>query len=1046
MTDWMAVYPFSQLLRRIFAEYAATGEICGIPESSWYRCAPDRRVEVFGQELATPLGPAAGPHTQLAVNIVASYLTGSRFIELKTTQILESLEIAKPCIDAADEGYNTEWSTELSLETAWQEYAKAWILVNILENVFGFASGERSFVFNLSVGYDLKGIQSPPMQQYIRRMIDSSAEELFSRWLAEAKRDLPELLRTAGMHIPDSDVQDLVSSISPGICTSVTLSTMHGCPPAEIEAIASYMIRDIGLDCYVKLNPTLLGYDDACGILEDTGFGFIRLDPEGFGHDLQWSDALPMLTRLRDLAAANRRRFGVKLSNTLANVNDGERLPGEERYLSGRALFPVTIELAARIAEAFRGELPISYSGGISAWNVRQVFETGIRPVTLATDMLKPGGYLRQLELMRILDGEARASSWTAPSPDPRAIRALADEARHSREYRKAWRSPDQVRNPGPLPLTDCYVAPCVTACPIGQKVPEYIRLAGEGRTEEAMRVILEDNALPGITGAICDHACELHCTRLDYEGCVNIREVKHIAAQGAPDTEVPMRSSIGGPRTAIIGAGPAGLSAAYFLARAGVAVEIFERANTAGGVVRNIVPHFRIPKQIILRDIRRIEDLGVTLHLGWAGPIDFSAFRADGFERIILALGTWKDRPLQLGEHMPVIGAYEFLERFNRGERIPGARGRAVIIGAGDTAMDCARAALRMPDVSSSTVLYRRAFDQMPASREEYELAREDGVEFLWLRSPETSPEPGVLETAQMQLGETDGSGRRRPVPTGASSRIAADFCVAAVGDDPDFELFASLGLLGSGKQPRVETDANGASSIDGVYVIGDSRTGGTSIVNCIAEGRRAADAILGLGESDGRRSSRPGDGQAAQIAAKRGRAVPKGQPRNAYDPAAFAAVELERCLECNYVCNKCVDVCPNRANIAVAIPGEEFANAAQIVHLDGLCNECGNCGQFCPWDGRPYIDKPTVFSSREAFDESANPGWFVDLSGPRARGWRRFAGRVEAFDPAGPATGPGGDPGGIGRSEFDALFAELFAHRRELFAYGDRLGEVRA
>jgi putative selenate reductase len=158
MTDVMAIYPFGDLLQRIFAEYAAEEGICSIPRSSWYMPPAGRKVAVFGQELETPLGPAAGPHTQLAVNIVASYLTGSRFIELKTTQILESLEIAKPCIDAADEGYNTEWSTELSLETAWQEYAKAWVLLHILEAVFEVKGSDlaRSFVFNLSVGYDLE--------------------------------------------------------------------------------------------------------------------------------------------------------------------------------------------------------------------------------------------------------------------------------------------------------------------------------------------------------------------------------------------------------------------------------------------------------------------------------------------------------------------------------------------------------------------------------------------------------------------------------------------------------------------------------------------------------------------------------------------------------------------------------------------------------------------------------------------------------------------------------------------------------------------------
>ncbi len=1046
MTDLMAIYPFADVLRRIFSEYAAEGGICSIPRSAWYRGPAGRTIEVFGRELENPLGPAAGPHTQLAVNIVASYLTGSRFIELKTTQILESLEIAKPCIDVADEGYNTEWSTELSLETAWQEYAKGWLLLHLIEAIFGLKGSDlpRSFTFNLSVGYDLKGIKTEKMQQYIQRMIDSSAEPLFQRWIDEARDILPGLLQTAGLEEALPAAEAALDGISGEICSSVTLSTMHGCPPAEIEAIASHMLSAVGLDCYVKLNPTLLGHDDVRQILDDTGYNYVELDPEGFAKDLSWQQALPMLRRLMDLAKQENRRFGVKLSNTLANHNDGKALPGEERYLSGRALYPVTIELAARIAEAFEGGLPISYSGGIAAWNVAQVFAAGIRPVTLATDLLKPGGYFRQLELLAVLDEQTKPEAWSMDRPNPEAIRTLADEARSAREYRKDFRSDDKVHNPGPLPLSDCYVAPCVSACPIAQQVPEYLRLAGEGRWDEAMSVILEDNALPGITGAICDHACQLHCTRLDYEGCLNIREVKHIIDEKSGATPVPGRSSAGanGPRTAVIGAGPAGLSAAYFLAREGFPVEVFDRAPGAGGVISYIVPKFRISRDAITRDIDRIRDLGVIFHFNWSDDIDIDAIKARGFANVILALGTWQDRDMDLGSGMPVFGAYDFLGRFNRGEVMEHAEGRAVIIGAGDTAMDCARSALRIPGVTSSTVLYRRSRDQMPASREEYELAMEDGVEFFWLHSPKFSQESGTLVIEEMELGMPDSSGRRRPLPTGKTSIIEADFCVSAVGDDPEYEVLENLGLLD--EKGRVAAGEDGSTASDGLYLIGDSRTGGSSIVNCIAEGRRAAAALTSFPLRMGRSAALvPTGAQSAQIAAKRGRSIPKPDPRKPYDAEAFAALELERCLECNVVCNKCVDVCPNRANIAVTVPGNGFANEQQIVHLDGLCNECGNCGQFCPWDGNPYLDKPTIFSSPEAFEASSNPGWYVDRDGIL----ERFGGVSRRRPPESPEVSESYAAGsGISteRRQFDMIFTRLRATRPELFSYGKASGEV--
>ena len=176
MGDKMRLIPFAELLERIFEEYRTAGSILDIPESSWYRKTDKRKIDIFGESCSTVLGPAAGPHTQLAGNILSSYLTGSRFIELKTVQILDSLEIEKPCIDAADEGYNTEWSTELALDEAWREYTKAWILLHLgdyLFNLNGPFAG-RSFVFNMSVGYDMAGILKEPMQRYISRMKDSS--------------------------------------------------------------------------------------------------------------------------------------------------------------------------------------------------------------------------------------------------------------------------------------------------------------------------------------------------------------------------------------------------------------------------------------------------------------------------------------------------------------------------------------------------------------------------------------------------------------------------------------------------------------------------------------------------------------------------------------------------------------------------------------------------------------------------------------------------------------------------------------------------------
>lgn len=1039
MSDRMQLLSLKQLLARMLEEYRVTGTVFGLHEDIWFRKQDSRSISIMREQCDLPLGPAAGPHTQLAQNIVSAYLSGSRFIELKTVQILDALEIEKPCIDAADEAYNTEWSTELSLEKAWQEYAKAWIALHVVEELWDLAAepGKRSFIFNMSVGYNLEGIQQERMQQFINRMSSPGDEPLFQTWIVELETALPVILAGSGLEHKLDAVQAACRRSASPMCSSVTLSTMHGCPPAEIESICRYMLTEKKLDTYVKLNPTLLGFDTVRGILNDLGYDYVDLDPEGFAHDLKYEDAGGILRRLQETARGVGRGFGVKLTNTLAVNNNRGRLPGEQMYLSGRALYPLAVNLAAKIAADFNGELPISYCGGISVHNAAAVFKTGIRPLTLCTVLLKPGGYARQLQIARELESVANwgpagaaagatAGAGAGARIDVAALSLLAEQARTDHSAHKDFRGTDDVRVAGTLPVQDCYKAPCVAACPIGQHVPEYIRLVGEKRFAEALELIYERNALPAITGHICDHQCQYVCTRLDYEGCVNIRELKKIAVEaGGSEYRAGWKrpEPTRGLNCAVLGAGPAGLSAAYFLAREGCEVTVFEREATAGGVVRNVIPEFRLPVEAIEHDIEFIAEHGVKFEFGADKGMSAAGLRERGFGPIVVAIGAEKENPLQMeGDRSRVVRSLDFLWDFRGNASKVEVGPRVVVVGGGNTAMDAARAATSLPGVEEVRVLYRRTEAEMPADREEYQNAVADGVKFSFLRNPEKMTTDGQLTVRVMALGEPDASGRRRPLATDTTESMGADTVIAAIGERVDTEVLKRFGVPLNEDGGVSSRPATHETELENVYLIGDALTGPSTVVQCIAAGRAAADAILRKDSPDWDRPEAlplPNVQQRLpQITRRKIEITAQPNPHTYTDPAAFAATEYSRCLECSYICNKCVEVCPNRANIAVPTASEDlFRDPFQIVHIDAYCNECGNCAQFCPWEeGAPYLSKPTIFSSRAEFESSSNDGWLIEADGVTTR-----------------IT----EPGGTDRAaQFERLFALLNRDQPQLFS----------
>jgi putative selenate reductase len=1027
MSDIMRPIPFRQLVLRCLGEYRAKGSIFDISQDHFWRPSAARRAVVFSSGAENPIGPAAGPHTQLAQNIVSAWLAGGRYFELKTVQKLDSLSIEKPCIDASDEGYNVEWSTELSLDQAYDEYLKAWVVLHLFDTLIGASTMPPSFLFNMSVGYDLDGIKTEKMDRFISRMMDSSGEPLFHKYLEELAELGSDPLLLAGTPWRERTalMKSLPTRISPRICTSVTLSTMHGCPPGEIESICQYMLTQKKLDTLVKLNPTLLGYDRVHETLSGLGYGYIELSPEGFHKDLQYAAAVPMLQRLLETGRQEGKHFGAKLSNTLAAANVKGVLPGKEMYMSGRALYPLTMGLAASLASEFDGALPMSFSGGVSAWNVAEVLSAGIRPLTLATDLLKPGGYSRLKEMAEIT--ERHSESWSASRVDPQRARAAADSARTVEHFRKEYRGTDKVHVEGKLPLFDCFVAPCLVTCPIHQDVPEYIHLAGEGRFEEAFDAIYARNPLPFITGYLCDHQCMGNCTRMDWEGAVRIREMKRIAAERGytafrrSGTPAARKAAPRAAKAAIIGAGPAGLAASCFLAREGFEVHVFEREQEPGGVVRYLLPGFRMPADAVEKDVSLLRDQGVVFHFAEQGAPDVRSLQENGYRYVLAGIGAQADRDISIPGARPVLA---FLRQFKEDPARLSLGSSVVVVGAGDTAMDAARAAKRCAGVRQVRIVYRRTEAEMPASREEYQSAREEGIQFHFLRAPENwSKGPGTeIVCRVMELGALDESGRSRPVATKATESFAADTLITAVGVDIEKETLRQMGL--SEEEAAVDASTQ-ETKIPGVFLIGDAAQGAETIVKAIASARRAADAISAREGGTQYRNGKLPPEDTLVLRARRDRLVPVSAS-SANDEQVMDA-ESRRCLGCRALCTKCVEVCPNRANTMIRV-ANGFRDEWQILHVDALCNECGNCATFCPWDGKPYRDKLTIFASAEDFRNSTNPGFFLNAG----RGLLRLGSGVREF-----ALDEGGNmPSDIGDESMRAVMQTVVKSHPYLFA----------
>ena len=469
------------LLGRIDHEWSTRKKIFDLPNARIWKPDPavDLSFEFLGRRCATPVGPAAGPHSQLAQNIVLAWLGGSRLFELKTVQILDALVIGRPCIDMQTIGYNIEWSQELTIEQSLTEYVKASMLLEILrqwEPLTPFVSeNSGSYVFDMSVGYDLAGISSPKVAGFIRGMKDATAEidalraELTDPWEKYAN-----------------------FAFNPRISDTLTLSTFHGCPPEEIESITKYLLDEHQLDVIVKLNPTLLGYETvASTINQELGYADVSVKESAFAGDLQFGRGIELIEELNEYAKVRGRRFGIKLTNTLVVDNQKKFMPDDTMYLSGPPLHVLAATLLDRLARALPGRLAIpghdgdvmvSFSAGITGDNLGDSLAMGVNPATLCSDLLKPGGYGRLAPMLRTLtkdiaaSGHANLASWKT-SRHTQAIAAGFDNpcAQHVAQIRgtgiDAYHFSGNEKLPKAvdhdLEMFECVACNfCITVCP----------------------------------------------------------------------------------------------------------------------------------------------------------------------------------------------------------------------------------------------------------------------------------------------------------------------------------------------------------------------------------------------------------------------------------------------------------------------------------------------------------------------------------------------------------------------------------------------------
>lgn len=1001
MTDHFSIISLASLLEIILKQFDQHQSIFGIQEEQFFNPKLHTRLQSkrFGDVLETPIGVAAGPHSQMAQNIIAAWLTGARFMELKTIQTLDELNVSKPCIDMQDEGYNCEWSQELKIHQSFEQYLNAWIIIHILRDKFGWMDSlEPGVIFNMSVGYNYEGILKDNVQWFFEKMDDAS-DELVEK-IESIKHIYPNVVNL---------------SINPQLSNNVTLSTMHGCPSDEIEKIGEYLITEKKIHTAIKLNPTLLGKEKLYEIMKASGFE-TQVPDIAFEHDLKYKDALGIINNLRAKAKDENVCFSLKLTNTLESVNHKEVFPSNEQmmYMSGKALHVISMNVAYQLQKEFNNELDITFSGGADAYNISDIISCGLSPVTVCSDLLKPGGYARLQQYIQAIDkSEKVASSFSY-------LENYIAGLKNNKAYQKNGFHDPSIKTQRELGYFDCAYAPCVDTCPTNQAIPDYMHYTAKGDFEKAAQVIKETNPFPLTTGMVCDHLCQTKCTRINYDSPLLIREIKRFIAENAQKSGggLQTKNIDSHKKVAIIGAGPAGLSCAYYLAIAGVEVSVYESKAKAGGMASGAIPAFRLTDEAIGFDMQSVFNAGVKVHYNHAIKKDEFKKLEIGNDAIFIGAGAQVSKALNIEgiNAQGVLDPLDFLFKVKENKNT-GIGKNVIIIGGGNTAMDAARTAYRMVgETGKVTIVYRRTIKQMPADLGEIKAVLEEGVEIVQLVAPlEIMMKNGKVQSLlcrKMSLGKKEESGRASINEIADSDfEILADTIIPAIGQNLDID-FASTSDLNT----KIESYQ---TQIPKVYIGGDALRGASTAINAIGDGRKAANEILenlGLEKHGSNLESRDRKSTKELMWRKSERILAQIPIETSLDDRKNfklvsttltkeqAMEEADRCLLCDELCNICTTVCPNLAFHAYEITPQNLqlqnlmirdgemqkeeayhftvSQRQQILHIADWCNQCGNCNTFCPSSGAPYEEKPHLYLLKEEFEKEKD-GCYLNIVG---------------------------------------------------------------